>query len=74
MIATASCHNASAVQSDLGKGRHERKFWCALIRIKLMSGFRVGISLFMSGFRVGISLFMLGFHFSCRDFTLRVGI
>ena len=55
MLATASCHNAHvhAVQSDLGKGRRERKFWCALIRMKQ--------SLFMSGFRVGISLwFLLG--------------
>ena len=63
MLATASCHNASAVQSDLGKGRHERKFWCALIRMKQ--------SLFMSGFHVRI-------HFSCRDFvsgfTFHVGI
>ena len=72
MLATASCHNAHAGQSDLGKGRRKRKFWCALIRMKqslFMSGFCVGISLFMSGFRVGISLFMSGFHFSCRDFV-----
>ena len=86
MIATASCHNAG--QSDLGKGRRERKFWCALIRMKqslFMSGFRgfhfhVGISCRDFTFRVGISCrdftFMSGFRvgISCRDFTFRVGI
>ena len=68
MIATASCHNAG--QSDLGKGRRERKFWCALIRMKQ--------SLFVSGFHfhVGISCRDFTFHvgISCRDFTFRVGI
>ena len=57
----ASCHNASAVQSGLGKGRC---FWCALIRMK-QSLFHVGISCRDFTFHVGIS---------CRDFTFRVGI
>ena len=78
------------VQSDLGKGRRERKFWCALIRMKqslscrdFVSGFHfscrdftfcVGISCRDFTFRVGNSLFVSGFHSLCRDLPFLASI